>query len=316
MKILTTIIFFLASYAGFAHEDHYESIKLSNVQIQVCDQYKNSFEIELIRSYADLINNFIKGIDTAEFVYILIDVDYCDSSNDDYHIFFAEFFATRLPDEMPLLYDVELDFLKPNSHLVIDGNPNHFKLKPILKLIEYGLTNKECVLINQRTKLNTYEDQVKKCSETGLPDTIINSNSNTGKVDEEMLYPNKFLFKYKSLEKIGVGITLSEDLIHFINKDSIKLISLSSLYSFQVINDSTIVIFDTNHSIVVIHSDAPSTSKIHTLPLKLSCIEYIKITNTEDSNLIEITIMPTRGYLFEGEQLKKFNFNLLTDKLL
>ena len=60
----------MTSLTTFAHEDTYKAVEKSNVHIMIQVGYESSWELRIVESYAEIINNFIKEIDSTEKVFI------------------------------------------------------------------------------------------------------------------------------------------------------------------------------------------------------------------------------------------------------
>ena len=85
MRIAITSILVFVSISIFAHEDTYKAIQLSNLHLKVRVGFKDSYQLKIAKSYAPLINDFIKEIDSTQKVFIQFEEDYC-SFNDEYYL--------------------------------------------------------------------------------------------------------------------------------------------------------------------------------------------------------------------------------------
>ena len=77
MKTIIIFLLLLTSLTAFAHEDTYKAVSRSNVHIKIQVGYESSWELRIVESYADIINDFIKEIDSKAKVFIQFSEDYC-----------------------------------------------------------------------------------------------------------------------------------------------------------------------------------------------------------------------------------------------
>ena len=70
MKRLFLLFMILNSWVVCAHEDSYIAIEKSNVHFKIRVGYDESLNLSLIKSYAEIINRFIREIDSSEKVFI------------------------------------------------------------------------------------------------------------------------------------------------------------------------------------------------------------------------------------------------------
>ena len=300
---------------SYAHEDYYESIELSNIHIKICVPDESSIELKIISAYANQINEFVKSIDNDAKVLIQFDEDNCYFNNDYYHILFKNFHDALIPQGFPFGYDYDLGFLKSEQGLVINTSHRHFKLGPILKLIEFGLQNKNRIIRNQsimidrikslnldsiganRTRYSQGEINREIC--TGLTDSIINSKPS------ELI--KKVLIQRIVLQEIFKTIILKNDSIHLLDGKLNTILSISSLHSLFKVNDGAIFVFNTNESFYFINEMLTCNGIENKLPFKIDCLEYKNVIFVDNLNGYKITV--SDWYAFPNNVTKEMLFN-------
>lgn len=311
MKRILAIILVLLRVTVYAHEDHYESIELSNVHIKVCDQYENSLEIGIVTSYADVINKFVRSIDSSALVFLQYDVDYCYFNSFHYHIFYTGFYDAMIPEGFPFGYNYDLGFLEHESGLVINSSRRHFKLEPILRLIEFGLKNPNLVVENHKAMLSRQskpafdsirsersiyvEGKLKRYLCTGLTDSVINSDQTSELVMQTMNAQVAFKPELDILASYWVRLYLQEDDIQFVLGDSLELLAIPSLHSISFIDSTAIFVFDTNQSFMQLNLQSRCKSDLHDLPFAVGCLDSFGVASFGNKDTYQIYLNSMLG---------------------
>ena len=146
MKRATAIlIIFFSVLNSNAHEEYYEALELSNVHIKVGVCTENSQQLKIARRYAPIINEFIKGINPAEIVFI----QFSDNDFKQYLLGYNLFSDEIYPKGFPFSYRYDLGIVKTGRGLTITVFESVFQISSVLKLIEFGLNNIEYITQNQ-----------------------------------------------------------------------------------------------------------------------------------------------------------------------
>ena len=109
MKTIIIFSLFLTSLTTFAHEDTYKAIERSNVHIKIQVGYESSWELRIVESYVEIINDFIKEIDSKEKVFIQFSEDYCHTNNDLFFLSYGDF-KKFIPDGFPWGYKYDMNY--------------------------------------------------------------------------------------------------------------------------------------------------------------------------------------------------------------
>ena len=200
--------------------------------------YEDSYQLKIVESYAPLINDFIKEIDSTQKVFIQFEEDYC-SLKDEYYLLSVDSFKNSvIPLGFPFSYSYDLGYIKTECGLNIILSKSDFKILPILKLISYGFRNKEYIRENQ--------DYFKLDSDNIHPITKSRMNRNYSKriksINIEIIdsliqskrteIENKYLSKkvlLKDFVDYGFQVILNNDSIVFVNEMNENILKISGL---------------------------------------------------------------------------------------
>lgn len=218
-----------------AHEDTYKAIQLSNLHLKVKVGYEDSYQLKIAESYAPIINDFIKEIDSTQKVFIQFEEDYCSLKDEYYLLSIDSFKNSVIPLGFPFSYPYDLGYIKTGYGLIIILSNSNFKILPILKLISYGLSNKEQIRGNQ--------DYFKPDSKNIHPTTkAIMNRDYSGRIKSIDIEIINNLIKSKKTEIESKYLSQKIQLSDF------------SVYGFKILlkNDSIVVENELNESLLKI----------------------------------------------------------------
>lgn len=304
MKKIIFLLVLLNTWTAFAHEDSYISIDKSNIQIKVRVGYKNSLNVNIIESYAEIINSFTKEIDSAEKVFIQFEEDYCFHNYDLVFLAYGEFSKFLIPSGFPFGYKYDMDYINTQKGVSIIIAEQYFKLEPLLKLIEFGLHNKECVL-SKGENFYKLEESLQKIETTTIIDSLLQSEP--GSLIKKCL-STKVDFKNtpNTLTQKNVELFLKNDSIFFVDQNRDEILKLSSLYSIDY-NSLTDCFFllNTNYSFYFINQNLKSDQKQYDFTFKLRCIDRLTISYLESDSVYKIRKSGGRYVVIDFETKKE-----------
>jgi len=271
MKKIILFLMLLTSLSALAHQDKYIVVEKSNVSITIKVGYESSWELLIVESYAEIINNFIREIDFfTEKVFILFDEDYCFFYDDSYHIGYSDF-SPYFP--FPCNYYFGMNFFNAHEVLDIRISTKYFKLKPLLQLLEFGLQNKNQII----DKGKIFKSKIQKSETASIIDSILQSKS--GNLINKYL-SKKIIFNDipKTLTQKNIKFFLQNDSIVFIDKNGSEILKISTINSISYEpKTDCLFIFNTNKSFYFINKNLKSNKKQYDLPFEFRCIEAIWI---------------------------------------
>ena len=141
MKRIILLSLLLTSLTTFAHEDTYKAVEKSNVHIQIQVGYESSWELLIIESYAEIINDFIREIDSTEKVFIQFKEDYCFFYDDWFFLAYSDF-KKFVPLDFPWGYKYDMKYINTQKGVNVIISEKYFSLRTLLQLLEFGLQNK------------------------------------------------------------------------------------------------------------------------------------------------------------------------------
>jgi len=149
-KLLFIICFLFGNFSVFAFVDKIYVYEESNTLCQIRTGNERSKEKRVLETYLNLINNFVREIDSTQNIYIQFDQQdyYCDHSF--YTLSYGNFSDFALYGKISFENSLKISEKFDKKGIVIYFSNNFFKLKPILQLIEYGLKNNQTILENQK----------------------------------------------------------------------------------------------------------------------------------------------------------------------
>ena len=272
MKRTILFLFLLISLTAFSHEDTYKAVEKSNLHIMIQVGYKSSWELLIMESYAEIINDFIKEIDSTQKVFIRFDEDYCFFYD---YLFFVGYgeFTRFIPSGFPWGYKYDMRYINTQEGIGIIINEKYFKLKTLLQLLEFGLQNKNYIIDEEGIS------KIKRCeSETAyIIDSIMQSELShlTEKyLSKRVDFCNNVSMKWRT--EFGIDFFLQNDSILFVNTNGFEILKLSTINSVYY-DDSTdcLFLFNANRSFYFINQNLKSDNKQYNLPFEWDCLEAI-----------------------------------------
>jgi len=280
MKRIVIFLLLFTSLTTFAHEDTYMAIEKSNVHIKVRVGYKTSLNVSIIESYAEIINTFIREIDPTEKVFIQFEEDYCFSNYDLVLVAYDEFKKFLIPSGFPFRYKYDMSYINTQKGVNIIIAQKYFKLEPLLKLLEFGLKNKDYALAKGKNFFDT-EQSLHNPKATITIDSVMQSESSH--------LTKKYLSKKLELKnppnlltQKNINIFLQHDSIFFVHTNGTEILKLETLYSINYDNSTDcLFILDSNRSFYFINQNLKSNQKQYDFTFKLSCSDKLTITYSE-----------------------------------
>jgi len=273
-KVVIIILLILTSWNVFAHEDTYKAVEKSNVHIMMQVGYESSWELRIVESYAEIINDFIKEIDSTEKVFIHFDEDYCFSYDDLYFLANGNF-KLFIPLGFPWGYKYDMNFINTQKGIGIIISEKYFSLKTLLQLLEFGLQNKNYIIEKKnivKRIINRLDG--KYVHETGtadIIDSILQSETST--------LIEKYLSKRTELRDFfNITFFLQNDSILIADKKGNEIVKTATINSVSCDSATNCwFISNTNHSFYFINQDLKSNQKQYNLPFKIGCSDWIEI---------------------------------------
>ena len=280
MKRFIFVFVLLNSWTAFAHEDTYRAVEKSNVHIKVCVGYETSLNLSMIEAFAEIINNFIKEIDSTEKVFIQFEEDYCFSNYDLVFLAYGEFKKFLIPSGFPFGYKYDMNYINNQKGVNLIIAESYFKLEPLLQLLEFGLSNKDCVL----TKGKNFHETEKSFSQNvgiAVIDSILQSESSplTKKYLSKKIKCPHTLFP---LTQKNIELYLQNDSVFVVDVKGYEILKLSTLYAVQYDSPTNcLFLFNSNRTFYFVNQHLKSNQKKYALSFELNCsnrliISYIK----------------------------------------
>ena len=285
----------------FAHEDTYKAIQLSNLHLKVMVGYDDSYQLKIAESYAPIINDFIKEIDSTQKVFIQFEEDYCSLKNEYYLLSVDSFINTLVPLGFPFSYPYDLGYLKTEAGINIILSNVEFKILPILKLISYGLKNNEYVLENQKpfeldsenihpiTKTRMNRDYSERIKSIGME--TIDSLIHCKETELESKYLSRKIL-LKDIVDSEFQIMLNNDSVVIVNATDEKLLKISGLQCmFKEPQHQGYFVFNSESSFYYLDSKTENISEENklTFSIKSICENIVFITYDREKDLYEIS---------------------------
>lgn len=292
MKIKVLSFLLLISSQIFAHEDYYEAVELSNLHLKIMVGYKSSPQLQIAKSYASAINDFVCEFAPTEKVFIQFNEDYCFSENNITYLAYGKFKDKLIPKGFPFSYKYNLGFIDSSEGINIIIQQKDFKIKPLLLLIEFVLKNKNSVI----QKELIYRGKQSNSDMNWITDSLYNGNlSQTNKK-----YLNRriqYIQTPEILKNKGIELYLQNDSIFFIRENK-KLLSIATFHMIRteeiknnnlLFNTNSIFVFDTNNSFYFLDTNLKSNNKQYDLSFKISCIGDVSIDYQQETTNYKLT---------------------------
>ncbi len=301
MRTAITSLLVFVSISIFAHEDTYKAIQLSNLHLKIMVGYEDSYQLKIAESYAPLINDFIKEIDSTQKVFIQFEEDYCALKDEYYLLSVGSFKNSVIPLGFPFSYPYDLGYIDTEYGINIILKNDDFKLFPILKLISYGLRNNEYILENQNffeldsenihpiTNTIMNRDYSKRIKSIGLE--TIDSLINCKETETEFKYLSRKI-PLKDLNDYGFQIILRDDSVVIANETDENIFKISGLQCIAKEQQShSFFIFNSENTFYHLDSIKGNISKECklTFSIKRSCKNIVYITYDVEKELYEIS---------------------------
>ena len=280
-KINILLLFSFISITVFAHEDTFEAFELSNLHIKTCVGLKSSQTISSVSSYAKVINDFIQEIDSTQKVFLQFSENYSFKRYLDFvFVSHGKFEDFLVPKGFPFGYKYDMKFIKKESGLNIIISANFFKLKPVLQLIEFGLSNRNYLVDN-----NIYDGQGCKSDTEISIDSILNSE--TSDIVKKYI-SKKITYQRNFLKDLNIDVFLINDSISFCTEGN-EIVRIPDLY-FVRYEESTgaLFLFD-NKSFYFINKSLESDNKSRNLSYKLGALEFVNVTYESELSAYKLT---------------------------
>ena len=258
MKLKISILFFLLSTNSFAHKDKYIIETYGNVKTLIKTGFDYS-EIDKIKIIGQLAEKLAIKLNYKDSIFIEYDHDYTDLYKDD--LYMLEYNGSKLFSRLMANYNANPD----STNLFVFINANNINIITTLKLVEFGMFNKEKV--NEylfEKKIRYYDDNDKEIFKPLNPFAtdkrlISQINSSQSKIINEVIneriivsnqrifgieiywQSDKFFFEYKNvsgkkndtlfeIHDFYYSVSLNQnDLLIFINKNEFYFLDGSNL---------------------------------------------------------------------------------------
>ena len=291
----------MSSLVAFAHEDTYKAVEKSNVHIMIQVGYKSSWELRIVESYAETINDFIREIDSTEKVFIHFNEDYCFFYDDLCFLANGEF-KKFVHSEFPWGYKYDMNFINTQKGITVIISEKYFRLKTLLQLLEFGLRNKNYVAENERLlklregrMFNRLKEKYSYKSEMSYIIDSILQNKTSPLIE-------KFLSRRTELQDFfNITLFLQNDSVLISDKkgnEIIKIATINSVYCDSVTN--CWFISNTNSSFYFINQDLQSNQKQYNLLFKIDCLDWLWIKYIDKKSKYKIE--KDGMYRFEDEK--------------
>lgn len=319
-KNIFILFILLFSKVAHAHEDTYKAIELSNVHIKIMVGYESSFQLDIIESYAESINNFILNINPNQKVLIQFGEDYCYNNLNYFLLSYGYFKDFVIPYGFPFSYPYYMGFIEKENGLTITIAHTDFKLKPVLQLIEFGLLNKNYIISNQdifatdsenihpvlKRRIFPEENKRIKSIDLNVIDSITKSNIS--------LTTRKWLHKKNCIKDLSsilkekeIEVFLQNDSIHFHNKTGNKLLILPTLY--ELIYESVsqgLFLFNSNSSFYFLNNELKSNQAEYKLSFSVDCLDGVSVIYSNE--LKGYKIIKTDYIVFGDNKSKTWDY--------
>ena len=256
MKLTISILFFLLSTFSFAHKDKYIFETYGNVKTLIKTGFDYS-EIDKIKIIGQLAEKLAKNLKYKDSIFIEYDHDYIDLYKDD--LYMLEYNGSKLFSRLMSNYNTNPD----STNLFIFINANNINIITTLKLVEFGIFNKEKV--NEylfEKKIRYYDDNDKEIfkplnpfatdkrlisqitsSQSKLITDVINERIIVSKQSTfgiEIYWQNdKFLFEYKNVsDKKNDAIFEIHDFYYCISPNQNDLLVFVNKNAFYFLDGS------------------------------------------------------------------------------
>jgi len=283
MKRTILFLLLLTSLTAFAHEDTYKAVEKSNVHIMVQVGYESSLELRIVESYAEIINDFIKEIDSTEKVFIHFSEDYCFFNENSFFVAYGEF-KQFVPSGFPWGYKYDMKFINTQEGIGIIISAKYFKLKTLLQLLEFGLQNKN-YLKNSKEKIfkeKKYESETARVIDSIMQNKL--SDLTNEYLSRKVILNNT----PKVLTDKNIQLFLHNDSIYFVDTNDSEILRLSTINSISYEPQTDcLFLFNTNSSFYFINRNLSSNQKQYDLPFSFGCLEAIWIEKAGEKYKLE-----------------------------
>ena len=291
MKRTILLILLMTSLTAFAHEDTYKAVERSNVHITIQVGDESSWELRIVEAYAEIVNDFIREIDSTEKVFIQFSEDYCYTNDDLFFLAYGEF-KNFIPDGFPWGYKYDMNYINSQKGINIIIKEKYFKLKTILQLLEYGLNNKDYIIEKENVskgKRGRYVHRIidgknwmkyELYTEPESPYTIdsIFQNELSSLAKKYLSQKVNFNDLPKVLTQKNIDLFLQNDSIIFIDAMETEILKSSTINSISYENTTDcLFILNTNRSFYFINQNLKSNQKQYNLPFELGCLDEVWI---------------------------------------
>jgi len=269
MKKTALFLLLLTFLKATAHEDSHIAVERSNVHIRVQVGYEWSWELRIIESYAEIINDFIREIDSTEKVFIQFEEDYCYFYDNLFFLAYGDF-KDFVPSGFPWLWQYDMEFINTHRGINVKISERHFSLKTLLQLLEFGLLNKNHVI--EKGKIFKGKNEYKH---EYVIDFILQNDLSA--------LVKKYLSKKVEIQNIpevlvrrNIKLFLQNDSILFVDNEGFEFLRLSTIDAIRVDRTtSSIFILNTNRSFYFINQNLKSNQKQYELPFELCCLDAL-----------------------------------------
>lgn len=299
----------------FSHEDTYKAIQLSNLHLKVKVGYEDSYQLKIAESYAPIINDFIKEIDSDQKVFIQFEEDYCLWKDEYYFLSVDSFVNSLIPAGFPFSYPYNLGYIKTESGINIIISNADFKMLPILKLISYALRNQEHIMENQnyfkldsenihpatKTMMNKYYSKRIKSVSYEIIDSLIQSKKT--EIETKCISQK---IQLKDFENYGFRIILNHDSIIIANESNEYLKAISGLKCIiKEHKNNSFFIFNSDSSFFYLDSIKGNISVENnlTFSLKSNCENIVFIKYSKEKDMYELS----NGYSGKNRTINYFS---------
>ena len=269
--------------AVFAHQDIAVSWQESNLEINAYVGDPTSLQLSIIEAYSSTINDFIREINPNKKVSIHFYEDYCYSGKNSFKVSYGK-------------------SLSKEDELLMFLSTKYLKITPLLKIIEFGLTNTELFVKNQTSTFKLgYQSSEKDKKQEKISSMFPTHDINV--LNEKILMnvlereissiQKKYIsqpIKIKGFSDSELQFYLQNDSIQVFHKNKIKLLSIPTIDRISYQEDTlSWFLFDTNNSFYFIDNVYSTTQRRYNLSFEIDCLEdasisFLSRTKTEISN--------------------------------
>jgi hypothetical protein len=301
-KILFFCFLFFGNISVFAFVDEIYVYEESNTLFQIQTGNSKSKEQQILKTYIQLINNFVREIDSIQTVFIQFDQQdyYCDYSF--YTLSYGTFSEFALYGKIPYPNSKVISKNFDHDGIIIYFSNNFLKLKPLLQLIEFGLKNKNKINKNQQFIENMidttrfiedrsshlevmYKNMVSHNLNSHtyfrINNKEINSilNNPVSQIQSDYLsIRTSFPFLYSELSDNKYDLYFQNDSCYIENNNG-DVIRLENIYGIRFVKQqNSLFIFDSQESFIFANSNTQTNTISPKLPFKIDCFQGMCFT--------------------------------------